>query len=170
MARHIELNPASHVTVGTIGEPGQRVFYLQGSKTDHLITLVIEKQQAAALADSLIQLLQQLGQSVSVEPHAEGQWTADLRLREPIEVLFRVGQLGLGYSDDVQRIVILTYELVEEGIEPNMVSFWITIAQARILVPRIAALVKSGRPLCGNCGLPIDMAGHFCPNRNGHKH
>jgi uncharacterized repeat protein (TIGR03847 family) len=170
MARHIELNPVSHMTVGTVGEPGQRTFYLQGSKTDHLITLLIEKQQAAALAESLIQLLQQLGFPVDTERNPDDVWTMDMRLREPMDTLFRVGQLGLGYSEEAERIVVLTYELVEEGIEPNMVSFWITPAQARLLVPHIAGLVKSGRPLCGNCGMPIDMAGHFCPNRNGHKH
>ena len=170
MARHIELNPVSHMTVGTVGEPGQRTFYLQGSKTDHLITLLIEKQQAAALAESLIQLLQQLGFPVSPQRSPEDVWAMDLRLREPLDILFRVGQLGMGYSEDVERVVVLAYELVEEGIEPNMVSFWLTPTQARALVPHIVSLVKSGRPLCGNCGLPIDTAGHFCPNRNGHKH
>lgn len=170
MARHIELNPVSHVTIGTMGEPGQRVFYLQGSKGDNLISLVIEKQQAIALAESLTNLLRQLGYTVEQERAAGDIWTTDLRLREPLDVLFRVGQLGLGYSEEAQRLVVLTYELVEEGVEPNMVSFWITPTQAQTLVPHIRAMAKAGRPLCGNCGLAIDRAGHFCPNRNGHMH
>ena len=52
MPRHIELNPVTQFTVGTIGRPGQRTFYLQGSKGSNTVSLVIEKQQAAMLADS----------------------------------------------------------------------------------------------------------------------
>jgi predicted amidophosphoribosyltransferase len=31
-------------------------------------------------------------------------------------------------------------------------------------------IATRGRPICGNCGEPIDPEGHFCPKRNGHKH
>lgn len=172
MARHIELNPVSHVTIGTIGEPGNRVFYLQGSKGPHLITLIIEKQQAAILAESLSSLLDELesGQKIDTSPNQNEYFAMDTRLREPVEALFRVGNLGLGYSDETERIVLVAYELVEEGEEPNVVSFWASPDQVRALVPHTETVVKAGRPICGNCGRPIDQEGHFCPNRNGHLH
>lgn len=171
MPEHIELNPVSHLTIGTIGPPGQRVFYLQGSKGRDIVSLTIEKQQAAILASSLESLLeeltkqQQLGDSPPDEKAAR-----DLRLREPVESLFRVGNLGLGFSEETSLVVLVAYELVDEEEEPSMVSFWASPEQVTLLIPHIQSIVKSGRPLCGNCGEPIDADGHFCPRRNGHLH
>ena len=169
MARHIELNPVSHMTIGTVGSPGQRVFYLQGSKGSDLVSLIIEKQQANMLASSLETLLDELNQKHPREEEHEPIWT-DMRLREPVEPLFRVGNIGLGFNEEVELIVIVTYELVEEDEEPNAVSFWTTRSQAQSLINHGYKTVKAGRPICGNCGEPIDADGHFCPNRNGHAH
>lgn len=169
MAQHIELNPISHITVGTVGEPGNRVFYLQGSKGSNLISLVIEKQQAAMLVDSFRSLLDEIRDQID-ESSSDDTWTADTRLRQPLEVLFRVGNMGLGYSEEARRIVLVAYELVEEGEEPNVVSFWASPAQVRALIPHIRSVVNAGRPICGNCGEPINTDGHFCPRRNGHLH
>ena len=95
----------------------------------------------------------------------------DMRLREPIEALFRVGNMGLGYNESEQQIVLIAYELVdEEEEEPNVVSFWATRLQMLSLVRHAREIVAAGRPICGNCGRPMDPAGHFCPNRNGHRH
>ena len=168
MPRHIELNPANHITIGAIGEPGQRVFYLQGSRGANLISLVIEKQQAAMLSNSLQLMLEELQ---SKYPHVQDPhpvWT-DMRLREPIDPLFRVGNMGLGYSEEMERIVLVAYELVEEEDEPNVVSFWVSWGQVEALIKHAAEIVRAGRPICGNCGQPMDADGHFCPNRNGHR-
>jgi uncharacterized repeat protein (TIGR03847 family) len=172
MARHIELNPVSHVTIGTIGELGQRVFYLQGSRGPHLISLIIEKQQAAIMVESLTSLLHDLESGDKTKPpiSQDDFFAMDTRLREPVEALFRVGNLGLGYSEETERIVMVAYELVEEDVEPNVVSFWASSDQVRALIPHAESVIKSGRPLCGNCGRAIDQEGHFCPNRNGHLH
>lgn len=167
MARHIELNPVSHLTIGTIGPPGQRTFYLQGSKGANLVSLIVEKQQAAMLASSLETLLEELEVNSPSGEEREPVWT-DVRLREPIEPLFRVGNMGLGFNEESNRVVVVAYELVEEGEEPNVVSFWASRSQAVSLVKHANDSVQAGRPICGNCGQPIDAEGHFCPNRNGH--
>lgn len=167
MARHIELNPVSHLTIGTIGTPGQRTFYLQGSKGSNLVSLIVEKQQAAMLASSLETLLEELAQNSPTSEEHEPVWT-DVRLREPLEPLFRVGNMGLGYNEETNRVVVVAYELVEEDEDPNVVSFWASRSQAISLVKHAYEAVRSGRPICGNCGQPIDAEGHFCPNRNGH--
>jgi len=178
MPRHIELNPVSHITIGTVGEPGNRTFYLQGSRRGRdLVTLTIEKQQAVMLASSLASLLKDVeeGGNGRPEPRTDA-WMSDHRLREPLEPLFRVGNLGLGYSDEVDRVVIVAYELVagqEEEMDEetqDVVSFWASREQIQALIPHIETTVKSGRPICGNCGSPIDASGHFCPRRNGHLH
>jgi uncharacterized repeat protein (TIGR03847 family) len=167
MARHIELNPVSHLTIGTVGDPGQRTFYIQGSKGPNLVSLIIEKQQAAMLAASLETLLTELEEKSPAGEDREPVWT-DLRLREPIEPLFRVGNMGLGFNDEFNRIVVVAYELVDEEEEPNVVSFWASRSQASALVKHAYESVQAGRPICGNCGQPMDAEGHFCPNRNGH--
>lgn len=167
MARHIELNPVSHLTIGTIGPAGQRTFYLQGSKGPDLVSLIIEKQQAAMLASSLETLLEELAQNTPTVEDQEPVWT-DVRLREPVEPLFRVGNMGLGFNDETGRIVVVAYELVEEEEEPNVVSFWASRNQAVSLVKHALESVQAGRPICGNCGQPMDPGGHFCPHRNGH--
>ncbi len=171
MAHQIDLNPASHLTVGTVGAPGQRTFFLQGSRGTQTISLVIEKEQAILLGDSLETFLEELNRKhpPSTREVSEPVWT-DMRLREPAEELFRVGNMGLGYSENDELIVLIAYEMVEEGEEPNVVSFWVTRAQVQALINHITDVVKQGRPICGNCGRPIDPDGHFCPQRNGHRH
>ncbi len=94
----------------------------------------------------------------------------DTRLRDPEVVLFRAGNLGLGLSEESKRIIIVAYEIVEEGIEPDRVSFWGTFTQMHALIKQARTMVKSGRPICGNCVDAIDREGHFCPRRNGHNH
>lgn len=171
MAHQIDLNPATHLTIGTIGPPGMRTFYLQGGRGSQVISLVIEKEQAILLAGSLESFLAELErkQPGSQRESNEPVWM-DMRLREPVEELFRVGNMGLGYSEEHDLVVIIAYELVEEGVDPNVVSFWVSRTQIQALVKHITDVVKQGRPICGNCGRPIDPDGHFCPNRNGHRH
>jgi uncharacterized repeat protein (TIGR03847 family) len=167
MARHIELNPITHITIGTVGPPGQRVFYLQGSRGSDVVSMIIEKQQASMLASSLETLLEDLAKKYPSDEDRDSVWT-DMRLREPIEPLFRVGNMGLGYNEEVNKIIVVAYELVEEEEEANAVSFWASRAQAQALIKHAREVVSAGRPICGNCGQPIDPDGHFCPNRNGH--
>ena len=169
MAQHIEVNPASHLTVGTIGEPGNRTFYLQGGRGNELATVTVEKMQANALADSFEQLLVELANDYpQVQRDLKESMILDLRLQQPIKSLFRVGSLGLGFNEDVMRIIVVAYEMVGEDEEPNFVSYWIRPKQAEILIGHARNIISSGRPICGNCGNPIDKSGHFCPHRNGY--
>lgn len=168
MPAHIELNPVTHLTVGTVGEPGNRTFYLQGSKGNELVSLIIEKQQAAALARSFQTFLDELGLRHEAPEEGQDPVYRDMRLREPLEALFRVGNMGLSYNEEADRIGLIAYELVEEGEEPNVVSYWATRRQIRSFIEHAIEVVKAGRPICGNCQRPIDAEGHFCPQRNGH--
>lgn len=170
MASHIELNPATQITVGTIGPPGQRTFYLQGSRGSQTISLTIEKEQARMLAESFEALVDELAKKYPAAAADETSVWTDMRLREPIEPLFRVGNIGIGYNEDSNQIVLVAYELVGEDEEPNVVSYWVTRTQVQALVKHAYDVVKAGRPICGNCGKPIDPTGHFCPHRNGHAH
>ncbi len=170
MAQHFELNPATHLTVGAIGEPGQRTFYLQGRRAAQTISLIIEKEQASMLTVSFDSLLTELNEKYPVSRQTPEPAWRDMRLQEPVAALFRVGNIGLGYNEGSDQVVLVAYELVDEGEEPNVVSFWASRDQIKLLIQHIQEVVQAGRPLCGNCGRPIDAEGHFCPQRNGHAH
>ncbi len=171
MAHQTEINPVTHLTIGTVGPPGKRVFYLQGGRGSQIISLTIEKEQAAMLANSLESFMEELEDKHPAETRGTDESVMqDMRLREPIEELFRVGNMGMGFNESADQIVLVAYELVDEDEEPNVVSFWATRGQMRALISHTRDVVAAGRPICGNCGRPIDSTGHFCPNRNGHRH
>ncbi len=168
-----DLKPLARITASAVGMPGQRTFYLQARDSERLFTLVCEKDHVAALALGIDELLEELDKqqpgSASDEPVA----AIDLELEEPLEPVFRVGQLGLGYDQDANAIVLVAYELPESAeTDPESLSaarLWATPSQARALSKHAAAVVQSGRPQCHLCGEPMDPAGHICPKKNGHK-
>jgi uncharacterized repeat protein (TIGR03847 family) len=165
-----DLNPVMHITADAIGPPGQRVFYLQAGQEDTLVTLVLEKEQVQALAISVEQMLEELEKR---SPQSVGQIELisqyDLVLREPIEPLFRVGQMGLGYDEDNDLLIVVAQELTDEDEEMSVASFWATRGQMKALSEHSLRVVEAGRPTCPLCERPIDSDGHFCPRRNGHQ-
>jgi uncharacterized repeat protein (TIGR03847 family) len=171
-----DLNPITHITAGAIGEPGQRTFYIQARQGSRLVTLLCEKQQVAALALGVEQLLEQLAQK---DPERVGPsdqvLEIDMSLDEPLDPAFRVGQMGLGYDEDRNLLVLVAQELLPEGEDPATASsarFWGTATQMRTLARHAAEVVAAGRPLCPLCGEPMDPENpqdHFCPRRNGHS-
>jgi probable phosphomutase (TIGR03848 family)/uncharacterized repeat protein (TIGR03847 family) len=163
-----DLNPVTHITVGAVGKPGKRTFYLQGRQGATVVTLHAEKEQVSALSQGIDQLLERLGQASQAKTV---QVTAmEMELSQPIEPVFRVGQLGLGYEAEHGLLVLVAYELpeVENPVTVNVVRFWATPEQMRALARHAAGVVAGGRPICVLCGRPIDPEGHFCPKRNGH--
>lgn len=162
-----DLNPVSKLAVGAIGEPGHRVFYLQGRQGTLTVTLKAEKEQIASLSTSIVNLLERLPK----RPAADAPGSAyDAILEEPFEPLFQIGQLGLGYDQEHDLLVIVAYQVTaEENPEQvNVVRFWGTRAQMHALAEHASTAVAGGRPICVLCGRPIDPEGHFCPRRNGH--
>lgn len=169
----LEFGPVDHITVGTIGPPGSRVFFLQASEGPTVISLIIEKEQAHALAVAVAQLLDELESQFELPPaDPESVPAGDLELRLPVEALFRVSQIGIGYDQNRDLILIAAQELLleEEEREPLVVRFWATRSQMAALSRRAIEVVQAGRPICALCGQPIDPEGHFCPRSNGHAH
>lgn len=169
-----ELNPVTHITTGAIGPAGKRVFYLQARQVSELVTLIVEKAQVQALAVGLEQYLQELGQRFPDLPPASPEFhESEMALAQPLDPSFRVGQLGLGYDEASDRLVLVARELQPEGADPEeaaVARFWCTRSQLLAMCRWGVEIATRGRPICGNCGEPIDPEGHFCPKRNGHKH
>lgn len=152
----IELNPVDFITIGTVGPKGQRVFHLQAAKDEQLVSLIIEKEQARALAEAIRELLEDLDRRQMGEGIAApgGQ---SLELRDPIEPMFRVAQMGLGYDEDRNLIVLVAQELVagaedseleidSELNQPGIVRLWCSRELMRGLSDHALAAVQAGRP------------------------
>ena len=148
----IELRPVDFVTISTIGPKGQRVFYLQAGKDEQVVTLIIEKEQALALSEAVGELLDDIDGRFPPpgEETDDPVDAADMDLREPLEPLFRVSEMGLGYDDDSRMVVLLAQELVareddEEQVDPGVVRLWCSRSQMRALSARAAESAQSGR-------------------------
>jgi uncharacterized repeat protein (TIGR03847 family) len=157
----IELNPVDFITVGTIGPRGQRIFHLQGGQGKRLVSMVIEKEQARALSEAIREMLEDLEKReedpISSTPVDIS--STDMDLREPIEPIFRVAQMGLGYDESKDLVVLMAQELVvrneadegeseadgEEEIEPSIVRLWCSREQMKLLSEYTIEVVQAGR-------------------------
>jgi len=169
-----DLNPVDRITVGAIGVPGRRAFFLQARQGRVLVTVVIEKEQVLALAAGIDHLLMQLAfrfpqGEIEEILDAEAVQEMDMELEHPIDPLFRVSQMGLGYDQETDQLVLLIYELPMEE-EPEVIGvvrFWASRAQMEALSQQAKEVIAAGRPICPLCGQPMDPAGHFCIRSNG---
>jgi len=163
MANFFDFEQPSRMIVGTVGEPGQREFYLQAREGEVVVTLKVEKQQVAALAIHLGELLQDL-----IRPgHIDDEGVVDLEVF--IEPSFVVGGLGVAYDTDQDRVLLMAQEISREGDAEARAEarFSLTREQAAGLAILGTRLVESGRPPCPLCGFPLDPRGHDCPRTNG---
>ncbi len=155
--------PAPDVfTAGTVGPPGQRIFYLQARDGALSVTVRCEKQQVAALADYFAGLLDDL------EPSPYSVSAGDLRLVEPFEEIWTVGPIGVAYDEPGDRIVVVLEELVDEEETDEGASLRVRLDRGQVsaFVAYARNLVSAGRPPCRFCGLPLDPDGHACPRMN----
>lgn len=164
--QEIELNPVDFVTVGTVGPKGRRVFYLQAGQQDHIISIIIEKEQSRALSDAILELIGDLDERYERTTDEVDLADFDMELRQPVEPMFRVSQMGLGYDEDQDKVVLVAQELIvtatedgEEGEEealedilgldpteqPSVVRLWCSRAQMRALSQQAQATVAAGR-------------------------
>jgi uncharacterized repeat protein (TIGR03847 family) len=170
----IELRPVDHLTADAIGQPGKRVFYIQGWQGERTVTLIIEKLQLQTLAVGIEQFLAEIQEKFPDLPEGSADYTEEkMRIHPPVDPLFRVGEIGLGYDAENDMIVLVARELLPEGTpveEGGVVRYWCTRSQLRALARWGMEIAARGRPICTQCGQPIDPEGHFCPKKNGHKH
>lgn len=163
MSEFYEFSAPSLVTVGTIGEPGQRVFYLQARQGIEVVSVKVEKQQVGALAIHLGELLQDLPRPGHIP---EGN---ELALEPFIETTFVTGAIGVAYDSVADRVILVVEERATEDEEPSEARLALTREQAAALAIRGTQLVEAGRPPCPLCGFPLDPSGHACPRTNGNR-
>jgi uncharacterized repeat protein (TIGR03847 family) len=164
----MDLDPVDKLTTGTVGEPGQRTFYVQVRSAGHSVTVKCEKQQALVMSQHVQRVLSDL------PPADDRPLPASLELNEPLEPSFTLGPIGLGYDPSSDRVLIQleeVAELDEEGEEivnddRGHVRLLLSRGQAAAFCDRADAVVEAGRPPCQWCGNPIDPDGHACPRMN----
>lgn len=181
MPEEINLKPVTHITTDAIGPPGQRVFYIQAQQNTRTITLVVEKFQMQSLAVGVEQFLAEVQEKHPDLTEASADYKEEnMHIHPPVDPLFRVGELGLGYDADNDLLILVTKELLPEaedlaevGMEPQdqqVVRFWCTRSQMRALAHWAMEVASRGRPLCPQCRQPMDLdEKHFCPKKNGHR-
>jgi uncharacterized repeat protein (TIGR03847 family) len=176
MTDNIELTSVSAITADAIGQPGQRVFYLQARQGLTTVTIETEKEQVRALSMGIHQFLEELMQRFPDRTELDRVDPRDLALTPPFEPEFKVAQMGLGYDAETDRVVIVAEALntedapAEESSEESGLKarFWITRGQAKAMADHALEVISQGRPICPLCGRPMNPEGHFCPKRNGH--
>jgi uncharacterized repeat protein (TIGR03847 family) len=184
-----EFDPPDRFVAGTVGQPGERTFYLQASGGGRLVSVALEKVQVQALAEKIDELLDEVrrrqGDQSAVPATAPRELEDVAPLDAPIEEEFRVGTLALAWDDESASVLIEAQSMEAqsgegEGAEAeeqrsgteftgDMLRVRLTPAGARAFARRAQRVVAAGRPPCPLCGNPLDPQGHICPRQNGHR-
>ena len=188
----IEFDPVDSIGAGAVGEPGHRAFYIQAEKDGQVLSVLVEKQQVAMLAERVQMLLDQVEtqfpEAGATAPMPLAPDAGELR-GDPVP-LFRAVAIGIGFDASRQLVVLELHErplggddddddnddevdetaaaLVGDEEEGYLARLYFTADQARAMATRGSAAVESGRPPCPLCGGPLDPSGHICPRLNGH--
>lgn len=167
---------------GTVGEPGNRTFFLQARDGTRIVSVALEKVQVAALAQRLTDLLDELERrGIEGADADQPMETSPTPLDEPINEAFRVGTLSMGWDTQDDLVLVEAREIVEvdededeEAFDdededgPDFLRVRLSPLAARTFVAQALRVLGSGRPPCPLCGQPLDPQGHLCPRRNGH--
>ncbi|MDQ1686614.1 MAG: hypothetical protein QOC82_3351 [Frankiaceae bacterium] len=181
-----EFDPPERFVAGTVGQPGERTFFLQASGGGRLISVALEKVQVAALAEKLDELLDEVRRRQGADSAVPAAATVDLEdvapLTAPVEEEFRVGTLALAWDEESGQVIVEAQSVepeTDEGTpvdEPasteftgDMLRVRISPETARAFSKRAQRVVAAGRPPCPLCGNPLDAEGHVCPRQNGHR-
>lgn len=185
MARQVFLfEQPERFVAGTVGQPGERQFYLQARDGARVVSVALEKQQVRVLAERVESLLDEVVRRTGGEapvPATAPLGSDDLDpLEAPITEEFRVGAMALGWNGDTELVVIEAHEVVEDDEEvpdleedpedgPTVLRVHLSGAAARAFAKRAISVVSAGRPPCPFCNLPLEPGGHICPRANGYR-
>jgi uncharacterized repeat protein (TIGR03847 family) len=180
-------DPPERFVAGTVGPPGSRTFFLQARSGARVVSVALEKQQVAALAERIDELhdevmASELNQAMIPAVAPLGLEDSE-PLEQPIQEEFRAGTMTLSWDPDDERVVIEVFPFTEAAVvspeqvdedfeEPDpdeLLLVRIPAGVARAFVKRTANVLDAGRPSCPFCGNPIDPDGHLCVRANGFR-
>jgi uncharacterized repeat protein (TIGR03847 family) len=171
--------PPDRFVAGTVGDPGERTFFLQARGGGQLISVVLEKVQVSLLAEKLEELLAEAQRRFGVAvPEVSSGADDNDPLDMPLDEEFRVGTLGLAWDGETETVVIEAIAVGEyEADEPteaeladlDRMRVRLTPAATLAFIARAKRVISAGRPPCPFCGQPLDPDGHLCPRHNGYR-
>jgi uncharacterized repeat protein (TIGR03847 family) len=175
-----EFDPPERFVAGTVGEPGARTFFLQARTGTRIVSVALEKQQVAVLAERVDELLDEVmastGNDTLIPAVAPMGLDDSEPLEQPIDEQFRAGTMTLSWDPSLARIVIEVFPLTdsteEDEEEPEPAEVFLVrleAGRARAFVKRAELVIEAGRPDCPFCGNPIDPEGHLCVRANGFR-
>lgn len=180
-------NPTDIFMVGTIGEPGERKFFLQFTSKSGTNSILVEKTQVITLVERFEELLREIKRKklASNSVLYSSAIKVDGELHHPIEEDFRAGVMGITWDPVDEKAIFEVQELSEleefsdlvsienDSLEidfpPDILHAVISIPQIRGFANLANQVITAGREPCPFCGLPIDKNGHLCPRANGYK-
>ena len=167
--RH-EFTTPERFVAGTVGEPGERAFYLQIRTSSRLFSVAVEKVQVQAMSSRLEVMIAEIRKS-NPSMMIDKIPTDDAPLESPIDAEFQIGAMSLAWDNDTKLICVELFELEddEEDSDGEVVVINISLAMAAAFSVRSKAVVNAGRLPCPFCGIPIDPRGHLCPRANGYR-
>jgi uncharacterized repeat protein (TIGR03847 family) len=165
-----DLDEVDSFVCAAIGQPGERVFYLQAASGSVVISLKLEKMQVGLLADYLERLIetQELPDGVPAQP---GQ------LLQPVIPEWIVGSMMVAINEVTGRVIVIAQELTESDDDeddddlledPDMGQLRVALSRNQVIdfITNARDLIAGGRPTCRLCGRPMDTDGHACPRWN----
>jgi uncharacterized repeat protein (TIGR03847 family) len=165
-----EFTKPDRFVAGTVGQPGERAFYLQVRSSSRLLSVAVEKAQVQAISarmEIMVAEVRKANPLITVEKLP----IDDAPLESPIDSEFQIGAMSLSWNDESKLICVELFELEddEEDSEGEVLEINITLGMATAFSSRSKAVVNAGRLPCPFCGIPIDPRGHLCPRANGYR-
>jgi uncharacterized repeat protein (TIGR03847 family) len=167
--------------VGTVGQPGERTFFLQAADDGgRVVSVALEKAQVTVLAERMAQLLTEMSIRSGIELPTELEPDTE-PLESPIDEEFRVAAMGLAYDSEANLIVVEAQAPAESAEEaeatlledtedgPDALRVRLAHPAAAAFVERARRVIEAGRPPCPLCSQPLDPQGHICPRNNGYR-
>lgn len=165
---------------GTIGQPGEREFFLQVVDGRRVLSVACEKQQVAVLADRLGSLITEVAKRFGATADPAARLAGDdPLLTTPVDAEFRVGTMGLAWDGEGSQVIVELLALSEEDVGeevvledredgPDALRVFLSLGEAQHFADQAQRVVDAGRPPCPLCSNPLDAEGHICPRLNGY--
>jgi uncharacterized repeat protein (TIGR03847 family) len=169
MSVYFDFDEVDAFTVGALGQPGERTFFLQARRGTTRVTIKCEKQQASAISEYLRRVLSDL------PAPTEKPIAAAMELAAPVAAAFVLGPVGLGYDRSNDMVLVQLEEViaVDENGEPldedpdrGQVRVFLSRSQAHAFCEHAESVVAAGRPACIWCTRPVNPDGHLCVRMN----
>jgi uncharacterized repeat protein (TIGR03847 family) len=171
--QNVPFHQVKFITVDAIGEPGERIFFLQATTEDQVVSFLLEKAQVESLAVALAKLLTELASKKPELKEVSFAFEEEkMHIQPPVDPVFRIGEMGMAYDEEFDQVVLVLQEVKFDDVtETNAQKLGLrcTRQQLATLSSWALEIVSRGRPLCPLCNQPMEKD-HLCPKKNGNRH